>query len=107
MASLNEDAAREEDGDLAESAEVLRAAMTVVVALIGRTAAEAERQIGHHGGDDIPGGLDTGRHEPQAAGDEPRAELERDQQRRGGNGHQRGARLTLSVARRVLTRRGE
>ena len=85
----DEDPAREQDRGLAQRAEVLRAAVAVGMLGIGRTAAQPHREERQRGGDDIAAGLDPARDQAQAPGEHANAELQRDQQCRGGDGDER------------------
>ena len=102
----DEQAAADEDRGLAERAEVLRAPVPVVVVRVRRAAAEADRQERQDGGDDVAGGLDPGRDQAQAAGDDAGAEFEHHQHGGGRDRDQRGPRLTLCVRRHRPHSRG-
>ena len=56
---------------------------------VGRTSAQTHGEEGEHGGDDVPAGLDPGGDQPEAAGRQPHAQLERHQQSGGGDGEER------------------
>ena len=79
----HEQAAREQDRRLAERAEVLGAAMTVGMLGIRGPAAQANREERQGGGDHVAAGLDPGRDQPEAAGEQPDPELEGHEQRGG------------------------
>ena len=86
-------ATREQDGRLAQCAEVLGAPVSVGMLAIGRPAAEAHGKEGHDRGDHVATRLDPGRDEPKASACHPYAELQRHEQGRGSDRHERGALL--------------
>ncbi len=71
--------------------EVLGAAVAVGVLGVGRAPAEAHGEERQHGGDDVAAGLDPGRDQAEAAGGQADAELQRDEQRGGGDRDERRA----------------
>ena len=74
--------------------EVLGPAVAVRVARVGRPAAQTDREQRQHGGHHVAAGLDPGRHETEAAGQQTGAQLQDDQ--RGGREHGDQRRATLT-----------
>ena len=69
----DDDAAREQDGRLAERRQVLRAPVPVGVLDVGRPAAEPDREEREERRDDVAAGLDARGDQPEAVGEQARA----------------------------------
>jgi hypothetical protein len=84
----DEHAAGQQDPRLPQRAEVLGAAMAVGVLGVGRAAAQSHREERQGRGDHIAAGLDPGRYQSQAAGQQANSQLQGHQQPGGGDRNQ-------------------
>ena len=95
----DEDARDDEERGLGERREMLRLAVPVLMARIGRTHGDSDREERQERGDEVGAGVDRLGDEPEAVRREPRRELERDERARGEDGDERGPALRAHPAK--------
>jgi hypothetical protein len=92
-----------EDRRLCESGEVLRLAVTVLVAGVGRPHRDADGEEREQRGDEVGARVERFRDEPETAAGDARRELQRDESRRGQHRDERDPPLRVH-ARRLVRR---
>ena len=80
-----------EHGSLGERGQVLGLAVAERMRTVGGTAGDADREEGEDGSDEVGARVERLGDEPEAAADQPGDELERKEQRRGGDRGERGS----------------
>src|SRR6266550_6532001 len=103
----DEEAGRDQDRRLGKSREVLRLAMAVLVRDVSGPHRDADRKEGQQRRHEVGAGVQRLRDEAEAVRRETRAELERDERNRRGDGDERGPSLRIHPASETEEPAGE